>query len=463
MIETTKKHSIIIAGGGSTYTAGIVMMLLENRDRFPLRALKLYDNDGERQAIIGKAIAIELQEKAPEIKFEYTTDPVEAFTDVDFCFAHIRSGGYKMREQDEKIPLAHHVVGQETCGPGGIAYGMRSIGDIIELIDFMEKYSPDCWMLNYSNPASIVAEACRRLRPKSKILNICDMPVGTQRRMSQIIGLSPKDLEVRYFGMNHFGWWTSVKDKSGHEYLPEIRDYVAKNGYLTQVEVDTQHMDASWQATHKKAQDLLAVDPKYLPNTYLKYYLYPDYVVAHSDPDYTRANEVEDGREKRVFAAARKIIEAGTSKVGEFPIDSHASFIVDLACAIAYNTHERMLLIVENNGAIANIDNDIMVEVPCIVGKDGPEPITQGKIPLFQRGMILEQAMVEKLVVSAWINHDYQQLWQALTLSKTLPSAQVAKEVLDDLIEANKEYWPELNKSALHIDLISETPVESLV
>ncbi|MFC6169494.1 6-phospho-alpha-glucosidase [Loigolactobacillus jiayinensis] len=462
MTNLEKKHSIIIAGGGSTYTAGIVMMLLENQERFPLRALKLYDNDGERQAIIGKAIAIELQEKAPEIKFEYTTDPVEAFTDVDFCFAHIRSGGYEMREQDEKIPLAHHVVGQETCGPGGIAYGMRSIGDIIELIDFMEKYSPNCWMLNYSNPASIVAEACRRLRPNSKILNICDMPVGTQRRMSQIIGLDPKDLEVRYFGMNHFGWWTSVKDKAGHEYLPEIRDYVAKNGYLTQVEVDTQHMDASWQATHKKAQDLLAVDPNYLPNTYLKYYLYPDYVVEHSDPNYTRANEVEDGREKRVFAAARKIIEAGTSKVGEFPIDSHASFIVDLACAIAYNTHERMLLIVENNGAIANIDDDIMVEVPCIVGNDGPEPITQGKIPLFQRGMILEQAMVEKLVVSAWIDHDYQQLWQALTLSKTLPSAQVAKEVLDDLIEANKEYWPELKQSPLHVNLISETPVESL-
>ncbi len=252
MMTKTKKFSIVIAGGGSTYTAGIVMMLLENADRFPLRALKLYDIDEARQAIIAKAIAIELKEKAPNIEFTWTTDPQTAFTDVDFCFAHIRSGGYKMREQDEKIPLKHHVVGQETCGPGGIAYGMRSIGDIIELIDFMERYSPDCWMLNYSNPASIVAEACRRLRPNAKILNICDMPVGTQRRMSQIVGLQPEDLEVRYFGMNHFGWWTSVKDKAGHEYLPQIRDYVAHHGYLTQVEVDTQHMDASWQATHKK-------------------------------------------------------------------------------------------------------------------------------------------------------------------------------------------------------------------
>ena len=70
-----------------------------------------------------------------------------------------------MRELDEKIPLKYGVVGQETCGPGGLAYGMRSIGGVIEILDYMEKYSPNAWMLNYSNPAAIVAEATRRLRP----------------------------------------------------------------------------------------------------------------------------------------------------------------------------------------------------------------------------------------------------------------------------------------------------------
>ena len=164
-----KKYSIVIAGGGSTYTPGIVMMLLNSLDKLPLRQIKLYDNDAERQEIIGKALAIAINEQAPDIKFSFTTDPQQAFSDVDFCMAHIRTGKYKMRELDEKIPLKYGVLGQETCGPGGIAYGMRSIGDIIELIDYMEKYSPHCWMLNYSNPAAIVAEACRILRPNSKV------------------------------------------------------------------------------------------------------------------------------------------------------------------------------------------------------------------------------------------------------------------------------------------------------
>ena len=210
-----KKFSIVIAGGGSTYTPGIVMMLMHSLDRFPIRSLKLYDNNPERQKVIADAVALAMKKVAPDVAFSYTTDPEEAFTDVDFCMAHIRSGGYPMREQDEKIPLSHGVVGQETCGPGGIAYGMRSIPDIMQLIDYMEKYSPNCWMLNYSNPASIVAEACRVLRPHAKIINICDMPVGTLRRMSYIVGKTPQDLDVRYYGLNHFGWWTSVKGKDG--------------------------------------------------------------------------------------------------------------------------------------------------------------------------------------------------------------------------------------------------------
>ena len=137
-----KKFSIVIAGGGSTYTPGIVMMLMHSLDRFPIRSLKLYDNNPERQKTIADAVALAMKKVAPDVAFSYTTDPKEAFTDVDFCMAHIRSGGYPMREQDEKIPLSHGVVGQETCGPGGIAYGLRSIPDIMQLIDYMEAYSP---------------------------------------------------------------------------------------------------------------------------------------------------------------------------------------------------------------------------------------------------------------------------------------------------------------------------------
>ncbi|MGL4866835.1 MAG: 6-phospho-alpha-glucosidase [Cetobacterium sp.] len=439
-----KQFSILIAGGGSTFTPGIVLMLLDNLDRFPIKEIKFYDNDYERQFLVGEACRILLKEKAPHIKFSYSIDPEVAFTNVDFVMAHIRSGKYAMRELDEKIPLKHNVVGQETCGPGGIAYGMRSIGDILELIDYTEKYSPNAWLLNYSNPASIVAEATRRLRPKAKILNICDMPLGTEIRMAEILGLdSRKELDIRYYGLNHFGWWSSVKDKTGKDRMPELREHIEKFGYVVN-KGDTQHSDVSWQDTWAKAKDILTVDPTHLPNTYLKYYLFPDYVVEHSNKEYTRANEVMDGREKFVFEECKKIIENGTSLNTKLHIDEHASYIVDLARAIAFNTKERMLLIVENKGSISNFDSTAMVEIPCLVGNDGPEPLSIGEIPQFQKGLMEQQVSVEKLVVDAWIENSYQKLWQALILSKTIPSATVAKDILDDLIIANKVYWPEL-------------------
>ena len=438
-----KKFSIVVAGGGSTFTPGIVLMLLDNLDKFPIRQIKFYDNDAERQEIIAKACDVIIKEKAPDINFVYTTDPETAFTDVDFVMAHIRVGKYAMREKDEKIPLKHGVLGQETCGPGGIAYGMRSIGGVIELVDFMEKYSPNAWMLNYSNPAAIVAEATRRLRPNSKILNICDMPIGIEIRMAEMLGLkSRKDMVIRYFGLNHFGWWTDIRDKEGNDLMPALKEKVAKVGY--NVPIEGENTEASWNDTFTKAKDVFAVDPTTLPNTYLKYYLFPDYVVEHSNPNHTRANEVMEGREKFVFGECKAIAEKGTAKDSKLHVDDHASYIVDLARAIAYNTKERMLLIVENDGALSNFDPTAMVEVPCLVGSNGPEKIVQGKIPQFQKGLMEQQVSVEKLTVEAWIEGSYQKLWQAITLSRTVPSASVAKAILDDLIEANKDFWPVL-------------------
>lgn len=112
-----KKSSIVIAGGGSTFTPGIVMMLLDHADRFPLRQIKFYDNDAERQEKIAKACEILLKERAPEIAFSYTTDPKEAFTDIDFVMAHIRVGKYAMREKDEKIPMKHWCIWSRNLWP----------------------------------------------------------------------------------------------------------------------------------------------------------------------------------------------------------------------------------------------------------------------------------------------------------------------------------------------------------
>ena len=452
-----KKFSIVIAGGGSTYTPGIVMMLMHSLDRFPIRSLKLYDNNPERQKVIADAVALAMKKVAPDVAFSYTTDPEEAFTDVDFCMAHIRSGGYPMREQDEKIPLRHGVVGQETCGPGGMAYGMRSIPDIMQLIDYMEKYSPNCWMLNYSNPASIVAEACRVLRPNSKIINICDMPIAIIDVVAAAMGIqNKKEIVYDYFGLNHFGWFTSIQ-YHGEDLMPKLRAYIKEKqillpesylkgmGALTSSASQNRHTKGSWYYVWKGEYEIMENFPEYLPNTYLNYYLQAKEFVEHSDPNHTRANEVEETREKNLFDGIDHYLKTGEVDANTFYAGSHGDWIADLSAALKNDTKARFLIITENRGAIPNMPYDAMVELPAYIGKNGPEVIARDNIPLFQQGLMMQQLNSEKLLVEGCVEGSYEKVLQAFTLNKTVPSMNVAKAILDDMIEANKGYWPELH------------------
>lgn len=129
-----KKNKVVIVGGGSTWTPGLLKSSCEKKNAFPLEELRLYDIDADRQALIGEFAKVLFAEEYPELKFLYTTDKEQAYRDVDFVFCQIRTGGFDMRLMDEQIPLAHGVVGQETCGAGGFAYGLRSIPDMIQII-----------------------------------------------------------------------------------------------------------------------------------------------------------------------------------------------------------------------------------------------------------------------------------------------------------------------------------------
>lgn len=192
-------------------------------------------------------------------------------------------------------------------------------------------------------------------------------------------------------------------------------------------------------------QTIMADFPDYLPNTYDQYYLYPEYKASHLNPEFTRADEVMAGREKRVFAECAEVIKKGSLGDGFDNIsDAHAEMMIKVAEAIAYNKNNRHILIIENNGAIANMQDDAMVEVVCELGANGPRPMRVGNIPQFYLGLLVNQVSVEKLIVDAYFENSYQKALEAFTLSRLVNDAKKARKVLDALIEANKGMWPEL-------------------
>ncbi|SFR01748.1 MULTISPECIES: 6-phospho-alpha-glucosidase [unclassified Enterobacter] len=435
--------NIVLVGGGSTWTPGLLKALCKLKARLPLKKLVMFDVNEERQAVIGEYAKVLFKEEYPELDFTYTADKEIAFTDMDFIFCQMRTGGYAMREKDEKIPLSLGVIGQETCGAGGFAYGMRSIRDMIQLVEDVRARSPQAWILNYTNPAAIVADALNQRFPDDdRILNICDQPVNLLRSYGRLLGRNPENFEPVYFGLNHFGWFTHLYDENGVDLVPELKAIISNNGFKP---ADAEQRDQSWLDTYAAVADMLNDFPDYLPNTYLQYYLYPEYKFSKLDPNFTRANEVINGREKRVFEECRTAVAEGTTKnVKVVHNDAHGDMIVELAEAIAFNLKKKFIVMLENNGLVENLDDDVMVEVTAEVGINGPRPYGVGKIPTFYKGLIEQQFAYERLTVEAWFEGSYTKALQALTLNRTIIDAKKARKVLDALIEANKEYWPEL-------------------
>jgi len=447
----TENLHITIAGGGSTYTPGIIMAVLNNIDRFPISSITLYDIDEERNDDMFLTIQYMLQHNdLPDVELTQTSDPETAFTDVDFVFSQIRVGGMEMREKDEKIPLKYGLVGQETCGLGGFAYGLRSIGGLLDIVGFIQKYSPQAWILNYTNPETLISEAVRRVYPNAKMLNACDMTISLEETIARNYGYNRDNWIAQYYGLNHFGWYTSIYDKElERDVMPELIQKLKE----TPMKVASFNSgDNSWQEAWDMLSKITTNFSDQIPNNYLEYYLYSDDVVEHADPNYTRANQVMDGRLKHTKDVANLIRNGETGDVIDFDFGEHGQYIVDMATSILNDEHRRFMLIVPNYGAIPNLREDAVVEVPSYVGRTGAEPIAmRHHINDFHKGLMEAQNAAEKLLVDAFFEHSYSKALQAFTLNQTVNSASKAKKVLDEMIIANKGYWPELNQDEVPV------------
>ena len=115
---------ITIVGGGSTFTPGIVKSIALRQKELEVEEVRLFDIDEERQYKVSLVVDWILKDMKSPIRLTVTTDKKTAYENSSFIFAQMRVGKYAMREKDEKIPLRHGCVGQETCGCGGLAYGL---------------------------------------------------------------------------------------------------------------------------------------------------------------------------------------------------------------------------------------------------------------------------------------------------------------------------------------------------
>ena len=435
-----EKHIITIAGAGSARVPALVGNLIEMKERFPLSKIIFFDIDNERMGKMEAYDRLVLKTFWPEVGVVFTTDMDEAYSHTDFVFCQMRVGKGEMRSYDEKLPLKYGLVGQETCGPGGFSYGMRSLGAMKEMVEKVRSYSKDTWILNYTNPAAIVAYGLERMFPDDKrILNLCDQPFSLMKSFAKILDVPQEQLRARYFGLNHFGWFTDLFDISGKNYFDQLKSYLRDHDFKP---FNAEQRAKSWLDTYVRVNKYLQYFDEYVPTTYLQYYMFPDEIVAESDPNYTRVDEARDTREREVFETCAQA-EGKTSMDG-IPMLSNQVFgklMVEVAESIAYDLHNEFIVLVKNNGLIPNFEEDAIVEVAGTIGKGGAQGYYFGEIGTFYKGLMENQYAYEKLTVEAFMEKNYTKALQALTLNRTVIDPQKAKAILDDFQAVSTDYW----------------------
>lgn len=196
---------LTILGGGGFRVPLVYGALLGDHAEGRVTRVTLYDTDADRLTAVARVLAEQAAGIGDAPAVVATADLDEALRGADFVFSAIRVGGLEGRAADERVALDEGVLGQETVGAGGIAYGLRTVPVATDLARRIARLAPDAWVINFTNPAGLVTEAMAR-HLGDRVIGICDSPVGLGRRIARVLGVDPDRAWIDYVGLNHLGW-----------------------------------------------------------------------------------------------------------------------------------------------------------------------------------------------------------------------------------------------------------------
>ncbi|MFF7750903.1 6-phospho-beta-glucosidase [Streptomyces sp. NPDC007971] len=430
---------LTILGGGGFRVPLVYGALLADRGEGRVTEVVLHDLDDSRLHAVVRVLAEQASavDGAPRVRA--TTDLDEALRGADFVFSAIRVGGLEGRADDERVALAQGVLGQETVGAGGIAYGLRTVPVAVDIARRTARLAPDAWVINFTNPAGLVTEAMSR-HLGDRVIGICDSPVGLGRRIARTLGANPKEAWIDYVGLNHLGWVRGLHI-AGRDELPRL---LADPGLLGSFE-EGKLFGADW------LQSLGAI-----PNEYLHYYYFNrEAVHAYQEAEKTRGAFLRDQQARFYEEAGRADVPAldlwdrtraereatymaenrETAGAGEREADDlsggYEKVALALMRAIARDERTTLILNVRNRGTLSVLDTDAVIEVPCLVDANGAHPVAVAPLPGHATGLVCAVKAVEREVLAAAASGSRATAVKAFALHPLVDSVNVARRLVE--------------------------------
>ncbi|MFD5322472.1 6-phospho-beta-glucosidase [Streptomyces sp. NPDC127092] len=431
---------LTILGGGGFRVPLVYGALLGDHAEGRVTHVTLFDPDAARLSAIARVLAEQGEGVADAPVVTATTDLDEALRGADFVFSAIRVGGLAGRAADERIALAEGVLGQETVGAGGIAYGLRTLPVVTHVARRIAELAPDAWVINFTNPAGMVTEAMSRILG-DRVVGICDSPVGLGRRVARVLGAAPDEAWIDYVGLNHLGWLRGLK-VGGHDILPRLFEDDALLGSFEEGRL----FGTEW------LRSLGAV-----PNEYLHYYYFNrEAVRAYREAERTRGAYLLDqqagfyeemgkpdtppldtwhrvlaDREATYMAHNREAAGVGERDEADLESGGYEKVALALMRAIARNERATLILNVRNRHTLSVLDADAVIEVPCFVDAAGAHPVSVDPLPYHAVGLVTAVKAVEREVLAAAESGSRETAVKAFALHPLVDSVTVARRLVD--------------------------------
>jgi 6-phospho-beta-glucosidase len=412
---------IVIVGGGSSYTPELISGLIEQHAALPVSEVCLHDINPLRLEILTGLTRRMLRRAALPVTVTCTTELAQALPGASFVNCLVRIGGMPARIQDEQIPLKHGIIGQETTGPGGMMKALRTIPPVLELAHTMAALCPQAWLINYTNPSGILAEALGK-HSRVRFVGLCSGPAGWISAILERMQVAPQRAQVDWIGLNHLG-------------------------FAVRVWVDGQ--DATAAAVEAVA-DHWGFDPAWLrtlgmiPCSYLRYYYHHPTLVqqARQPGRLGRGQQVQAIEAELLRQYADPTLDTKPALLAQRGGGGYAEVALAAMRAIHHNCGERQYIQTLNRGAVEDLPTDASVEIACLVDSSGPHPLHFGALPLEIRGLVQAVKAYESLTVAAAVAGDRRLALQALVAHPLVGSYDTAAPLLDELLQANRDWLP---------------------
>lgn len=436
-----KGIKVVTIGGGSSYTPELVEGFIKRYDELPVKELWLVDiEEGkEKLEIVGQFARRMIKKAGLDIKVYMTLNRKEALKDADFVTTQFRVGQLDAREKDELIPLKYGVIGQETNGPGGMFKALRTIPVIFDIIKDCEELCPNAWIISFTNPSGINAEAVFRHTGWKKFIGLCNGPVNMIKDIEKILEIKDEKLDVKIAGLNHMIFAVDIQ-VNGVNKNQELIDRIVSDGNS---ETLKNIADIQWSHEFMKSFGYMSIG-------YLKYYLQKQQMFEHCYEDAKKGQcraQVVKKVEKELFEKYKdESLEVKPKELEQ----RGGAYYSDAACNLIsslYNDKGDIQVVdTLNNGAISSLPDDVVVEVSCKITKDGPIPLKVGELPLQCVGLVQQLKAFEILTTNVAVSGNYNDALVAMSINPLVQSEITAKKILDEMLEAHKQYLPQFNR-----------------